>query len=492
MEVNRQKETGSNSAAAGSYSAIPPLVVDLDGTLLRTDLLHESLLRLLKQRPWALLMVPVWLLRGRVNLKRKLSELVHLNCAVLPIHEEFIEWLRSEKKRGRSLVLATASDQNLAARAVAHLELFDRVLGSRGSRNLKGHNKIEAIIQECGPEFDYAGNSQSDQSVWRASRQAILVNAHRSVEALARRSANVTRVFPPAGGRLKAMIRSLRIYQWVKNLLIFVPAFTSHEGVHGPVIVKSMLGFLALSMCASGVYVANDLLDLEEDRQHSSKRDRPFASGECSILTGVLVGGLSMSAGLALGAWIGNGLLLVLLLYVFLASLYSLCLKKMLLLDVLTLAILYTVRVIVGHVLTGILFSAWLSSFMFFLFLSLAFSKRATELIKFSQSGGDVVPGRGYSRVDLPVIMTSGICSGFISSLVLALYINSDAVKGLYRRPELLWAIMPVLLYYIGRLWVMCGRGKLDDDPIIYSAKSPSTYYVAALILVVVIAATRG
>jgi 4-hydroxybenzoate polyprenyltransferase len=432
----------------------------------------------------------VWLVRGRANLKRKVQELVRLNAVLLPVHEEFIAWLRTEKERGRFLVLATASDRNLAVQTVAHLELFDLILGSSGNRNLKGRAKVEAIVQNCGAEFDYAGNSRADQPVWRASREAILVGANRSVEAAARRSANVTRVFSPAGGRLRAAIRSLRLHQWVKNLLIFVPAFTSHEVVHGPVLLKSALAFLAFGMCASSVYVANDLLDLEEDRQHASKINRPFASAACPIQAGVLLGGLSLLAGLGIAAWMGHRLLPVLLLYVFLTSCYSLWLKKALLLDVLTLAILYTFRIIVGHVVTGIPLSAWLSSFTFFAFLSLAFSKRATELIRVGQSGRDVVPGRGYSTVDLPVVMAAGICSGFLSSLVLALYINSDSVKALYRRPDLLWAVMPLLLYYIGRIWIACVRGELDDDPIVYSAKTPSTYYIVAVSVLLVIAAT--
>jgi 4-hydroxybenzoate polyprenyltransferase len=447
-------------------------------------------LRLLKQRPWALILVPVWLLRGRATLKRKISELVHLDAQVLPINEELMAWLRIEKQRGRSLVLATASDRNLTARAVAHLELFDLVLASSGNRNLKGRAKLEAIVQNCGAEFDYAGNSRTDLPIWRASREAILVNANPSVDAAARRSSNVTCVFPSAGGRLKAAIQSLRLYQWLKNLLIFVPAFTSHQGVHGQVLLKSALAFLAFGMCASAVYVANDLLDLEEDRQHASKKNRPFASAACSISTGVLVGGLSLAAGLGLAAWMADGLLPLLLLYILLTTCYSLWLKKALLLDVMTLAILYTVRIIVGHVVTGVPFSAWLSSFTFFLFLSLAFSKRATELIRLRPSARNMVPGRGYSTVDLQVMMTAGISSGFLSSLVLALYINSDSVKPLYKRPDLLWAVVPLLLYYIGRVWIACGRGELDDDPIVYSAKTPSTYFILAAVLLVVIAAT--
>ena len=489
MGTRLQNTEDSNTGENLRRTPAPPLVVDLDGTLFRTDLLHESLLRLVKRRPWALILVPVWLLRGRANLKSKIGELVQLDADVLPISEEFAAWLRIEKASGRSLVLATASNQNLAARAVAHLDLFDLVLGSSEKRNLKGEAKTEEILRNCGAEFDYAGNSRTDQPVWRVSREAILVNASRSVEAAARQSANVTRVFPPARGQLKAAIRSLRLYQWVKNLLIFVPAFASHQAVRGPVLLESAMAFLAFGMCASSVYVANDLLDLEEDRRHDTKKRRPFASGACSISTGVMLAGLFLLGSLTLAARIGHHLLPILLIYICLTSCYSLWLKKALLLDVLTLAILYAFRVFVGHVVTGIPFSPWLSPFTFFLFLSLAFSKRASELIRFGRSGRDVVPGRGYSTADLPTITTAGISSGFLSSLVLALYINSDSVTLLYKRPELLWATVPLLLYFIARLWVACGRGELHDDPVVYLTRTPSTYYVLLAVLLVVIAA---
>jgi 4-hydroxybenzoate polyprenyltransferase len=473
-----------------SRSIGPPLVVDLDGTLLQTDLLHESVLRLIKQKPWTIILLPFWLLCGRAYLKRKIVECSHLDYRSLPVHEELLAWLLSEKRSGRWLVLATASDQRLAELTVQRLNLFDAVLGSDGKRNLKGRQKLDAIIQVCGSEFDYAGNSRADQPLWEASRQAIVVNASKSVEAAARRSANVTHVFKPSGNQFRAAVRSLRLYQWVKNLLVFVPGFTSHQLTNANTLATLSGTFLAFGLCASGAYVVNDLFDLEEDRCHSAKRDRPFASGRCSIPIGVALAALCIALGLGIAAVIGNGLIVLLTVYICLTVFYSLYLKKILLVDVLTLAVLYTMRVIAGHMVTGIPFSVWLSSFVFFLFLSLAFSKRAAELVTFRSGGWELVPGRGYEAIDLGVITTAGIASGLLSSLVLALYINSDAVRLLYRRPAMLWAILPVLLYYILRIWVIAGRGQLDADPIIYTVKSPSTYYAAGMILMVVIGAT--
>src|SRR5262245_13502289 len=253
--------TSVESSVEASSREIP-LVVDLDGTLLRTDLLHESVIRLIKQEPWNLLALLVWLLRGRKYFKRRVFSEVRLDTTVLPVNEEVLGWLREEKDRGRKLFLATASDQNLAQETIESLNLFDSVLGSTATRDLKGAEKAVAIKETCGAKFDYVGNSRADLAVWRLSREAILVNAGESVERVARRTANVTRVISSQRNALRASIKPLRLYQWVKNLLIFVPAFTSHQWLNGPILLKSAIAFLAFGLCASGTYIANDLLDL--------------------------------------------------------------------------------------------------------------------------------------------------------------------------------------------------------------------------------------
>lgn len=467
-----------------------PLVVDLDGTLLRTDLLQECALRLVKQKPASLLSFPFWLLRGRPHLKNTIFSESSLDTAVLPFNQELLLWLRLEKERGRRLVLATASDQSLAKKTVEPLNLFDVVLGSTPARDLKGVSKIAAIEEFCGTTFDYAGNSSADLPVWKASRKAIVVNASKSVEAKARRQTRVIDVSLSPRRSLMPVVRSLRLYQWVKNLLLFVPVFTSHQWANGAILLKTLLAFLAFGLCASGTYLVNDLLDLEEDRRHLSKRNRPLASGECSIQQGVTAAIICLVAGLTLGFTVGNGLLPLLLLYMVATASYSLSLKKIFLVDALTLALLYTLRVIAGHVLTGIPFSMWLLSFSFFLFLSLAFSKRAAELINLPRNQEAGLPGRGYLAGDLQLVTTAGVCSGFLSSLVFALYVNSPSVTLLYRRPAVLWGILPLLLYYILRVWIVCGRGQLDVDPIVYTAKSRSTYVIGAMIILLVVVAT--
>jgi 4-hydroxybenzoate polyprenyltransferase/phosphoserine phosphatase len=467
-----------------------PLVVDLDGTLLRTDLLLESALRLIKQKPWLVLFMPLWLLRGRAYLKREIFQRVQIDVSLLPSNEELLAWLRDEKSRGRRLILATASDYQQACSVAEPFGLFDTVLGSDGQRNLKGREKLKTIVDVCGEEFDYVGNSRADLAIWRSCRHAVLVNASRRVERSAHHVGNVVRVFPPSLTAFRDALRAMRCYQWVKNLLVFVPAITSHTIFEGAIASSAALAFFSFSFCASAAYILNDLLDLEEDRRHDSKKQRPFASGRMSIGAGILLALACLSASAVIAAFVSRAFVPALAIYVVLTSLYSLFLKRLLVVDVLALALLYTLRVVAGSLVTGIVLSLWLLSFAFFLFLSLAFSKRAADLIQHQRDNRKVVPGRGYVTTDLDAVSIAGMCSGFLSSLILALYINSVSVQLLYRRPALLWGLQPILLYYVTRLWMICRRGELTEDPLLYTVSAPSTYGAAFLAIVVLLAAT--
>jgi 4-hydroxybenzoate polyprenyltransferase len=482
----------SDSARESSEARVEnvPLVVDLDGTLLRTDLLFESALRLMKQKPWFVPLIPLWLLRGRAYLKRRIRQLIHIDVSLLPLHEEVVAWLREEKARGRRLVLATASDYEQACSVVESLRLFDTVLGSDGRRNLKGRQKLQTIVETCGEKFDYAGNSRSDLAIWRGCRQAVLVNAPVRLERTARRLVNVARVFPRSFIALREAVQAMRVYQWVKNLLLFVPAITSHTIFEASVYGKASLAFISFGFVASAAYILNDLLDLEEDRRHPAKKDRPFASGRMSIGSGILLAIACLVASALIARFLSQGFTAALITYLGLTSLYSFYLKRLLVLDVLTLALLYTLCVVAGSLATGIVLSPWLLSFAFFLFLGLAFAKRAADLIQHGQDKRSLVPGRGYIRTDLDAVCIAGMCSGFLSSVVLALYINSDSVQLLYRRPDLLWGLQPILLYYLTRLWVICRRGELMGDPIEYTVREPSTYGAALLAILVLLAAT--
>ncbi|HUK42066.1 MAG TPA: UbiA family prenyltransferase [Candidatus Acidoferrales bacterium] len=473
-----------------SHADNVPLVVDLDGTLLCTDLFQESTLRLIKQKPWLLLVIPFWLFKGRAFLKRWVFQRVRIETSLLPLNKELLAWLKEEKAQGRRLILATASDYDQARSVVEPLGLFDTVMGSDGRRNLKGRNKLQSIVEQCGGPFDYAGNSSADLKIWRGCRQAVLVNAPRRVENAARRAVPVARVFSPPAAGLWNPLRAMRWHQWVKNLLVFVPAITSHTIFHAAIAGRATLAFLSFCFCASAAYILNDLLDLEEDRRHSTKTHRPFAAGRTSIGTGLLLALLCLCASAAIAVFLPLAFMTGLGVYFGLTCLYSLYLKRLLAVDVLTLALLYTLRVVAGSLATGIVLSLWLLSFAFFLFLSLAFGKRTAELMQQQQNNRKEVPGRGYVISDLDAVSTAGICSGFLAALILALYTNSDSVQLLYRRPVLLWGLQPVLLYYVTRFWVICKRGDLMEDPIQYTVREPSTYGAASLAVLVLLAAT--
>src|SRR4029077_5593068 len=322
-------------------------------------------------------------------------------------------------------------------------------------------------------------------AIWRGCRNAILVNTSRRVERAAQRAGNVERVFPRSFSILSNALGSMRFHQWVKNLLLFVPAITSHTILDASVFGNAVLAFLSFGFAASAGYILNDLLDLEEDRRHAIKKRRPFASGRMFIGSGIMLAVACLVTSAVVASFIPVPFAPALITYLVLTSLYSLFLKRLIVIDVLVLALLYTLRVIAGHLATGIPFSLWLLSFAFFLFLSLAFSKRAADLIQHRQDNQKALPGRGYLITDLDTVCIAGMCSGYLSSLVLALYINSDSVQLLYRRPVFIWGLQPILLYYITRLWVICKRGELTEDPILYTVRAPSTYGAALLAVVV-------
>ncbi len=475
--------------APGSTSV--PLCVDLDGTLIFSDLLFESLAQLLGRKPWLLWLVPFWLLSGRAALKRRLAQAVDLDPRALPYNHALLEWLRAEKRAGRTLVLATAADQRLAQSVAQYLGIFDEVVGSDGVHNLKAGSKLQRLEMLIGGPFDYVGNSTADLPVWRKCRKAILSNAAPGLIERTRAEATVDRVFPAEGGGAAALVRCLRPHQWLKNLLVFVPLIASHRLFDTANLFQTAEAFAAFCFCASAIYILNDMADLQADRLHPTKRRRPFASGSLSLAVGLLLvpvlGALSLLIALELPVLST----VVLAGYFLLATAYSLSLKRRVLLDVFALASLYTFRLVMGHVSTGVPFSPWLLSFSFFVFLSLAFCKRTAELYRLRQQGGGLSPGREYRDSDLELLTLFGTSSGFAASLVLTLYINSETVQRLYRQPMFLWLLFPLLLYWVTRIWILVHRGQMDEDPILFAVKDPATYVVAAIGAAIMILATH-
>jgi len=470
-----------------------PLVVDLDGTLILTDMLHESALRLLRLSPARVLHMPFWLAKGRAVLKARLAASGDFDPSTTPYNHDLLDWLRAERAGGRRLVLCTAADSAIAESIAGHLEIFDEVIASNGVRNLAGEAKAVTLESRFGASgFDYAGNSATDMAVWRRARRAIVVNASRGLAERAGEICDVERVFPQKSRGFAVWGQMLRVHQWLKNLLLVMPALAGHD-FHDPAMwLPLALAFLSFSLCASAVYIANDLLDLESDRLHPRKKNRPFAAGLVPTSTGLVAGPLLMCASLAIGSLVGGAFLGCLAFYFLLTCLYSWTLKKLVLVDCLTLAMLYTIRIITGAVVVGHHLSFWLLAFSVFLFLSLAFVKRYAELAVLRLSGTDRIHGRGYQAGDAPLIQTMGVASGYAAVLVLALYLNSDAVVTLYRAPQVIWGAVPVMLFWISWMWMQAHRGRMHDDPLVFAVKDGASLVTGLAFAGVLVAGTVG
>jgi len=458
------------SVAASDPADSLPLVVDLDGTLIRTDTLHESCVQLFRNAPLNVCRIPLWLRHGRAALKQQLAQRTRFDATLLPYNEDFLQWLHQQHRAGRRLVLCTASDRSHAEAVAEHCGFFDEVMASDGMVNLDGQKKAEALVRRFGAGgFDYAGNSAVDLHVWREARQAVVVGARASVEALARACCTAEKVFPAQKHGWKTWSRVLRMHHWLKNLLLFVPLFAAHRLADFSSWVNLLWSFAAFSLCASAVYVANDLMDLESDRRHPRKRTRAFAAGDVDVWVGVVLVPILALASVALASQVNVALVAWLGAYFALTWLYSWWLKRLALIDCLTLAGLYTLRVVAGAAAAGLTLSFWLLSFSAFLFLSLAFVKRYAELRLPQAAGTGGAHGRGYLAADAPLIQTLGIVSGYTSAVVLALYLNSEAVLRLYRAPELIWGAVAVMVYWVSWIWLRASRGEMHDDPLVFA-----------------------
>lgn len=470
-----------------------PLVVDLDGTLIRTDMLHESALRVFQDSPGNALRIPLWLSRGKAVLKERLAGLVEIDPASLPYNAELLEWLKVQKAEGRKLILCTASDKSLALAVAEHLTIFDEVMASDGITNLAGPNKAAALHQRFGKAgFDYVGNSSADIAVWRCARNAIIVNGSARLAKAAGGCCEVERVFPAKGLDFTTWHRVLRVHQWLKNLLLFVPMFAGHEFSSGSTWIEMILAFFSFSVCASSVYIANDLLDLESDRQHPRKRLRPFASGQVPAWMGVVLAPMLLLVSMAMGWFVGGSFLAWLVVYFIVTCTYSMGLKRIILVDCLVLALLYTLRIIAGAAAAMLPITFWLLAFSIFLFMSLAFVKRYAELEVQMQNGKEKVHGRGYFTSDAQLIQTLGIGAGYASVLVLALYLNSDSVLVLYNSPEFIWGAVPIMLFWISWMWMKAHRGEMHDDPLVFAVKDGASQLAGIAFAAVLAMGTVG
>jgi 4-hydroxybenzoate polyprenyltransferase len=456
-----------------------PLCVDMDGTLLNTDSLIECFFAIIRNWP-ILFSIFGWLLKGKAHLKQQLALHSRLDPALLPYNATLIDYLMDQKRQGRRLILVTAADHFIADGVARHVGLFDDVVASNGLDNLRGAEKARAIAQHLdGAPFAYAGNDFTDLEIWRHADSAILVNAPKSVAKAAEALTSIEYAIADRPPWTKALLRALRPHQWVKNLLVFVPLLTGGGLFDLTAWSHALMMFVAFCCTASSIYIVNDLTDLAADRQHQRKRHRPFASGALQIHHGLGIVPFLLLAGGTLAAV--TGALWVLVAYALCSISYSLKLKTLPLVDLFMLAALYTLRLAGGGVATGYNVSLWLLAFSSFLFLSLAIVKRVAELMPLASAKGDQIAGRGYRVGDLAILQLMGVSASFVSTLVLALYVQSDLITPGSTDLEIYWAIVPLVLFWQCRVWLTTARGAMHDDPIVYAARDWLSWVIAAV-----------
>ena len=463
-----------------------PLVIDLDGTLLSTDTLHELLLLFLKRRPTAAWQIPGWVLSGRATVKDRLADVVtDEDVATFPAHAALVTLAENEAARGRKIVLATAADLSIAEKIRARFSFIQEVVASSAGHNLKGVAKAEALSARFPDGFIYAGDSAADLHVWNRAIAAIFVGRSPALKRQIEARTELTALPPNALFNFPALRRGLRLHQWAKNALVFVPLILGGKAHDGSAWLLALAGFLALSLLASATYLFNDLWDLAEDRQHWSKKKRPIASGELPISAALLLVALGGIAAFTIAASIGLACVAALALYLVASLAYSFWLKREPIVDILMLAALFTIRLGLGVVVTGVVFSPWLFVFSMFIFLSLSAAKRQTEITRMVAHGLRETPGRGYRAEDGPLVLTIGVGAMLATVLVMVIYLIADAFpESFYKHSAFLWGFPIVIFLWLARIWLLCHRGQLNDDPVAFALKDRASLFYGAIMVV--------
>jgi len=484
---------GCHGSAAGSDvgATAPPLCVACDGTLVRNNLVLEGMLQLTRRNFWYVARFIVWMFRGMAVLKSQVARRTALAASALNYNGELVQFLRSEHSAGRKLILVTGCPLDFAKVVADELGLFSEVHASTPQTNLTPHRQRELLCSRFGERgYEYAGSRVRELTVWSTAVAAVLVGVRRAVARSVAKHTAITRSFPRAAPQLTTYLRALRVHQWLKNLLVFVPLVVSHQVFSARLATASAIAFVSFSICASSVYIWNDLLDMAADRMHPRKRLRPFAAGELSVVQGVMLAAACLGAAVLLCSQLPRPFWWLLGTYLLTTSTYSLALKNRPIVDVILLAGLYTIRLLAGSAATAIYPSFWLLAFSMFIFLSLATAKRYAELIVMTNAGTRALHGRGYRADDLPLLMSIGTANGFLAVLVLALYVNSSEVAALYRSPAILWLIPPLMLYWVSRVWLKTHRGEMHDDPIVFAVKDRPSLAVGLSLVAVLVAST--
>lgn len=470
-----------------------PLVIDLDGTLINTDSLDETFLNTLRSNPLSLLRLPKQIIVGRSAVKEFLAQQAPLESNTWPVNQDFISYIEEQVELGRKVVLATAADRVVAEAIAERYPFISEIFSSNGSNNLKGRAKAECLRERFPEGFIYAGDSKADLTVWEESSAAILVNANQSVTRKANEIGSPLAEFIKPKFSFSIFRRSVRLHQWAKNLLIFVPLVLGGKAGDPSAWITAILGFVALGFVASASYIINDLWDLPSDRQHWSKKTRPLASGDLSIRSGIIMTIMGLMIGFGIAAYIGLAAFAMLGLYMVVTLSYSFFWKRIPILDVFVIAGLFTIRLAFGIVLSSVLLSPWLLVFSMFVFLSLSLAKRHTEVLRLVQYEVEDMSGRGYRKSDTPITLSIGLASMMGSVLIMILYLIEDAFpRNLYSNPEFLWVVPSVLFLFLGRVWLLSQRGELHDDPVAFALKDRVSLFLGGIMGCSVVAAIAG
>lgn len=501
MELARKSNVTQQAQDIASLTSRPiPLIIDLDGSLCRTDTLHETVLGLIAEEPLTLAHLPGWAAKGKEYFKQKVSDRKLLDPALLPYDEKVLALIHTARAEGQPIALVSAAQQQQVDAVATHLGLFDEAIGTNGAAghsaglgNLRGEAKARLLVDRYGEGgFDYLGDSVTDLPVWKAARKSYGVRLSKDTrQAASTANLQLTRLDDTEQGwPVRALIRACRPHQWAKNLLILLPVLTAQDLSRLPAALLAMLCF---SLTASAIYIINDLIDLPSDRIHPRKQMRPFASGAASAVQGLAVsGGLLVLAVFLATLFLPADFLAILLLYLVATSAYSLWIKRKMMVDVIGLATLYTLRIVAGAAATGIALSPWLLVFSMFLFFALATIKRQAELEDLAQRGLERSSGRNLITADLPILQAMSISAAQAAVLVFALYAHDPAVQDAFGSPGLLLLICPVLFLWLGRMQLMTRRGYMNDDPIVFTIKDRVSLACGVIMLVIFAIAARG
>jgi len=470
--------------------AMTPLCVDLDGTLVKSDTLHDSLLVLLRTHPLKAFQLPLQVLKGKAAFKSFITDSVSLDVAHLPYNHTLLRYLQAERARGREIYLATGADIRLAQRVASYLGIFTGVFGSEGAVNLTGKNKLERLYNGLKTDsFDYIGNATPDLPLLTHSQHPMVANPTMQLR-MAMRAQGITpaQTFEERVQPFKGFLKAIRLHQWAKNVLIFVPLLLSHALVL-PRISAAILAFFCFSLTASATYIVNDLLDIEADRRHARKRKRPFAAGDLAASSGIVISLLFLCAALAGAFRLPREFFGWLLLYLVTTLSYSTYLKRVPIVDVVVLSSLYTLRLLAGGAASQTEISHWLAGFSIFLFLALAFVKRFAELENLRIQGASPKNGRGYLMTDIEQLRSFGTASSYAAVVIFAIYISRPDVTDLYRKPGYLWLIVPIMILWLSRVWLLASRGELDEDPVVFAITDRMSLLMGVATVIVAIVA---